>query len=118
MFVIGLCINYLVVLWVMAFAMLISAICSTAFAAVIISVLFTEAPLLLPASWSNGRIGSIIALLPAKAMDTVSAFSSSQVYSLGSLVLTLPAMVILLAVALAAMMLPLTGKSFCRHQVV
>lgn len=117
-FVIGLCINYLVVLWVMAFAMLISAVCSTAFAAVIISVLFTAAPLLLPATWSNGRIGSIIALLPAKAMDTVSAFSSYQVYSLESLVLTLPAMVILLAVALTAMMLPLTGKSFCRHQVV
>lgn len=117
-FVIGICINYLVMLWVMAFGMLLSALCHTAFAAVVISVLCTAAPLLLPTDRVDGWLRSIVALLPAKAMDTVSVFGSYQVYSLGSLVLTLPAMIVLLALALTAIMLPLAGKSFCRHQVV
>lgn len=117
-FVIGLCINYLVMLWVMAFGMLLSAICTTAFAAVVISVLCTAAPLLLPTDRVGGWLKAIAALLPAKAMDTVSVFGSYQVYSLGSLVLTLPAMIVILAASLTAIMLPLAGKSFCRHQVV
>lgn len=117
-FVLGLGLNYLVMLAVMAFTMLVSALCSASFGAVVISVLCTAAPLFLPVNQVGGTLRCLVILLPARAMDTVSVLDSYEVYSIGSLVLTLPAMIVVLSIAAIVVMLPIARRLFCNRQVV
>lgn len=113
----GIGINYIVILSVMTFAMLLSSICKTTFTTVIISTLCTVAPMFFPTS-QNAIISRLVALLPAKAMMTYSVFSSYDVYSIGKLVITLPYMILLVAVVLGILELQIERRQYCRHQVV
>lgn len=113
----GVVINYVLVLSVMAFTMLLSAACKTPFAAVIISTLCTAAPLFFPTSETGGLLKQIISLLPAKAMDTYQIFSAYVLFSCGKMVITLPCMILISALLLTAAMLPAAQRQFCRHQV-
>ena len=113
----GIGINYIVILSVMTFAMLLSSICKTTFTTVIISTLCTVAPIFFPTS-QNAIISRLVALLPAKAMMTYSVFSSYDVYSIGKLVITLPYMILLVAVVLGILELQIARRQYCRHQVV
>ena len=117
-FLLGIIINYIMILAVMAFAMLLSAMCKTPFAAVIISTLCTAAPFFFPANQSSSLAKHIINLFPVKAMNTSSVFASYDVYSIGKLVVTLPSMIIIVAIVLIAFTLPIAHKKFCKHQVV
>lgn len=114
----GILINYFVIVAVMVFTMLLSALCKTSFAAVAISALCTLAPLFLPAGDSSKLLNQVMALLPAKAFETYSVFSSYNVYSFGKLVVTLPCMILIVACVLILIMLPATRRKFCQHQVV
>lgn len=113
----GIGINYIVILSVMTFTMLLSSICKTTFTTVIISTLCTVAPMFFPTS-QNAIISRLVALLPAKAMMTYSVFSSYDVYSIGKLVITLPYMIPLVAVVLGILELQIARRQYCRHQVV
>jgi len=117
-FVFGVIINYFMVLAVMMLTMLLSAICKTPFTALIISTLCTAAPFFFPTSLSNSLAEHIINLFPVKAMNTFSVFSSYDVYSIGKLVVTLPCMVIVVAIALIVIPIPIVNRKFSRHQVV
>ena len=112
----GIGINYIVILSVMAFTMLLSSICKTPFTTVIISTLCTVAPMFFPAS-QNAVINHFVALLPAKAVMTYSVFSSYDVCSIGKLVITLPYMILLVAIILGALELQIARRKYCRHQV-
>lgn len=112
----GIGINYIVILSVMAFTMLLSSLCKTTFAAVVTSALCTAAPLFLPASLSNTILSHLTNLLPAKAVLTYSVFSSYDVYSIGKLVITLPCMILLVAVVLGILELQIARRQYCRHQ--
>lgn len=114
----GVVINYVVILSVMSFTMLLSAVCKTAFAAVIISTLCTAAPLFFPTGQSNAMMNHLVNLLPAKAVMTYSVFSSYDVYSIGKLVITLPYMILLAAVVFGILELQIARRQYCRHQVV
>ena len=113
----GIGINYIVILSVMTFTMLLSSICKTTFTTVIISTLCTVAPMFFPAS-QDAIISHLVALLPAKAMITYSVFSSYDVYSIGKLVITLPCMILLVAVVFGMLELQIARRQYCRHQVV
>jgi ABC-type transport system involved in multi-copper enzyme maturation permease subunit len=113
----GIGINYIVILSVMTFTMLLSSICKTTFTTVIISTLCTVAPMFFPAS-QDAIISHLVALLPAKAMITYSVFSSYDVYSVGKLVITLPCMILLVAVVFGMLELQIARRQYCRHQVV
>lgn len=69
-----------------------------------------------PAS-QNAVINHFVALLPAKAVMTYSVFSSYDVYSIGKLVITLPYMILLVAIILGALELQIARRKYCRHQV-
>ena len=114
----GIVINYTVILSVMSFTMLLSAICKTTFVTVVISTLCTAAPLFLPTSQNNAMMHHLVNLLPAKAVITYSVFSSYDVYSVGKLVITLPYMILLVAVVLGILELQIARRQYCRHQVV
>lgn len=101
----------------MTFTMLLSSICKTTFTTVIISTLCTVAPMFFPAS-QDAIISHLVALLPAKAMITYSVFSSYDVYSVGKLVITLPYMILLVAVVFGMLELQIARRQYCRHQVV
>lgn len=112
----GIIINYFMILAVMAFTMLLSAICKTSFTAVVISALCTLAPLLLPTG--NSKLFThIVNLLPARAVETYSVFSSYDLYSVGKLVFTLPYMIMIVACVWILVALPTAHRKFCRHQV-
>ena len=112
----GIIINYIVVLEVMAFTMLMSAICKTSFAAVIISVVCTLIPMFIPTG--NSKLFThIVNLLPARAVETYSVFSSYDLYSVGKLVFTLPYMIMIVACVWILVALPTAHRKFCRHQV-
>lgn len=113
----GIFINYIVILSVMVFTLLLSSICKTAFSAVIISSLCTAVPLFFPTG-NSVIINHIINLLPAKAVETYSIFSSFDVYSIGKLVITLPCMILLVALLFIIVVLPIAHRKYCRHQVV
>lgn len=113
----GVILNYVVVLSVMAFTMLLSALCKTPFAAVIISTLCTAAPLFFPTSETNGFLNQIMSLLPAKAMDTHVVFSTYVLFSFGEIIIPLPCMILICALMLIVLMLPLAQRQFCKHQV-
>lgn len=113
----GIILNYIVVLEVMGFTMLMSAICKTSFAAVIISTLCTLIPLFLPAADSR-LFRQIVNLFPSKAFETYSVFSSYDLYSIGSLIITLPCMILIVACVLIMLTLPAAHRKFSRHQVV
>lgn len=114
----GLTINYVVVLSIMAFTMLLSAACKTPFAAVMIGTICTVAPLFFPTSKSSKLLNQIISLLPANAMDTHVVFSAYVLFPFGKLIITLPCMILISALVLIAVMLPAAQRQFCRHQVV
>ena len=112
----GIIINYIVVLEVMAFTMLMSAICKTSFAAVIISVVCTLIPMFIPTG--NSKLFThIVNLLPARAVETYSVFSPYDLYSVGKLVFTLPYMIMIVACVWILVALPTAHRKFCRHQV-
>lgn len=113
----GVIINYIVLLAVMAYTMLLSAICKTSFTAVIISALSILAPLFLPTGNNSKLLNQIVNLLPARAFETYSVFSSYDLYSLGRLVITLPCMILIAAGLVIVITLPVARKKFCRHQV-
>lgn len=112
----GSILNYAVILSIMAFTMLLSAICKTPFVAVIISILCTAAPLFFPTSSISGFLQKLICLLPAKAMDTHAVFSSYIPFSIGKAVIPLPCMILISACTVLAVMLPAAKRRFCRHQ--
>ena len=114
----GIVINYTVILSVMSFTMLLSAICKTTFVTVVISTLCTAAPLFLPTSQNNAMMHHLVNLLPAKAVITYSVFSSYDVYSVGKLVITLPYMILLIAIVFGILELQIARRQYCRHQVV
>ena len=60
----------------------------------------------------------LVNLLPAKAVMTYSVFSSYDVYSIGKLVITLPYMILLIAVVSGILELQIARRQYCRHQVV
>ena len=49
---------------------------------------------------------------------TYSVFSSYDVYSIGKLVITLPYMILLIAVVSGILELQIARRQYCRHQVV
>lgn len=112
----GIGINYIVILSAMTFTMLLSSICKETFITVIISTLCTVVPMFFPTS-QNAVISHLIALLPAKAVMTYSVFSSYDVYSFGKLVITLPYMILLVAIVLGILELQIARRKYCRHQV-
>ena len=114
---VGIVINYVVVLSVMAFTMLLSAACKTPFAAVLISTLCTIVPMFLPTSRVSGVFNKLLCLLPAKAMDTHVVFSTYVLFSFGKLVIILPCMILIAACVLIIVTLPVAHRKFCRHQV-
>ena len=114
----GILINYIVMLSVMAFTMLLSAVCKTPFAAVIASMLCTAVPLFFPASNTSSLLNHILALLPAQAMDTYTVFSAYMFFPTGKTVVTLPYMIPIAASVLIVAALPLAHRGFCKHQVV
>ena len=114
---VGIVINYVVVLSVMAFTMLLSAACKTPFAAVLISTLCTIVPMFLPTSRVSGVFNKLLCLFPAKAMDTHVVFSTYVLFSFGKLVVILPCMILIAACALIIVTLPVAHRKFCRHQV-
>ena len=114
---VGIVINYVVVLSVMAFTMLLSAACKTPFAAVLISTLCTIVPMFLPTSRVSGVFNKLLCLLPAKAMDTHVVFSTYVLFSFGKLVVILPCMILIAACVLIIVTLPVAHRKFCRHQV-
>ncbi len=114
----GILINYIVMLSVMAFTMLLSAVCKTPFAAVIASMLCTAVPLFFPASNTSSLLNHILALLPAQAMDTYTVFSAYMFFPAGKTVITLPYMIPIAASVLIMAALPLAHRGFCKHQVV
>ena len=113
----GIVINYVVVLSVMAFTLLLSAACKTPFAAVLISTLCTIVPMFLPTSRVNGVFNKFLCLLPAKAMDTHVVFSTYVLFSFGKLVIILPCMILIAACVVIIVALPIAHRKFCRHQV-
>lgn len=114
----GILINYIVILSVMAFTMLLSAMCKTPFSAVIVSMLCTAVPMFFPTSSTSSLINHILALLPAQAMDTYTVFSAYMFFPAGKTVITLPYMIPITALGLAVIALPSAHRCFCRHQVV
>ena len=114
---VGIVINYVVVLSVMAFTLLLSAACKTPFAAVLISTLCTIVPMFLPTSRVNGVFNKLLCLLPAKAMDTHVVFSTYVLFSFGKLVIILPCMILIAACVVIIVALPIAHRKFCRHQV-
>ena len=114
---VGIVINYVVVLSVMAFTLLLSAACKTPFAAVLISTLCTIVPMFLPTSRVSGVFNKLLCLFPAKAMDTHVVFSTYVLFSFGKLVVILPCMILIAACALIIVTLPVAHRKFCRHQV-
>lgn len=114
----GILINYIVMLAVMAFAMLLSAVCKTPFTAVIVSMLCIAVPMFLPASSTSSLINHILALLPAQAVDTYAVFSAYMFFPAGKTVVTLPYMIPIAALGLIVAALPFAHRCFCRHQVV
>lgn len=59
----------------------------------------------------------IVNLLPARAVETYSVFSSYDLYSVGKLVFTLPYMIMIVACVWILVALPTAHRKFCRHQV-
>lgn len=115
----GMGLNYLVMLSVMALAMLLSAVCKTPFTAVIISMLYTVTALFFPAAGNVNGIGNkIVSLLPARAVDTHAVFSSYFFYSFGKAVITFPCMILIFTILMMALCLPAAGRRFRIHQVV
>lgn len=114
----GIILNYLVMLSVMALTMLLSAVCRTPFTAVIISMLYTGAALAFPADNVNGIVNRITSLLPAKAVDTHAVFSSYLFYSFGKVVITLPCMILIFTILMIVVCLSTAGRRFRIHQVV
>lgn len=114
----GIVINYFVILSVMAFAMLLSAVCKTPFAAVIVSMLCTVVPMFFPTSSTSGLMNHILALLPVHAMETYTVFSAYMFFPIGKAIITLPYMILITAVALIVIALPFARKCFCKHQLV
>lgn len=116
----GVIINYIVVLAVAAFTMLLSAACKTSFTTVVISIICTVIPIFLPDSDPSVKIplSKFFSLLPVKAMDTQEVFSSYTMFSLGNIVITLPWMIIISVAVLTAIFLPIAHRRFCRHQVL
>ncbi len=114
----GIVINYIVILSVMAFVMLLSAVCMTPFAAVIVSMFCTVVPMFFPAGSAGGLMNHILALLPAKAMETYTVFSAYMFFPMGKTVVTLPYMILIAAIALIVIALPFAHRRFCKHQVV
>lgn len=114
----GILINYIVILSVMAFTMLLSAACKTPFAAVIISMLCIAVPMFFPASSTSSLLNHILALLPAQAMDTCTVFSAYLFFSAGKTVVMLPYMILITALGQIVVLLPFTNRCFCKHQVV
>lgn len=115
---VGIILNYLVTLSVMAFVMLLSAACKTPFQAVIISMLYAVFAVFFPESNINGFVNRIFSLLPAKAVDTHTVFSSYVLFSFGKVVITLPCMILISAVLIIAVCLPVAGRKFRMHQVI
>ena len=60
----------------------------------------------------------ILALLPAKAMETYTVFSAYMFFPMGKTVVTLPYMILIAAIALIVIALPFAHRRFCKHQVV
>lgn len=114
----GIIINYVVVLSVMAFTMLLSAACKTPFAAVLISTLGTIIPMFLPTSKVSGIFNKFGCLLPGKAMDTHVVFSTYVLFDFGKLIIILLWMILIAACVLIIVVLPVAHRKFCRHQVV
>lgn len=112
----GIIINYIVVLEVMSFTMLMSAICKTSFAAVIISAACTLMPLFLPVVDSK-LFTHITNLLPVNAFETYSVFSSYDMYYIGKPVVMLPYMILIVACIWILVALPVAYRKYCRHQV-
>lgn len=113
----GIGINYVVILSVMAFTMLLSAVCQTPFAAILISTLCTITPLFLPTSHVSGLYNTLICLLPAQAMNTYTVFSTYVLFDFGKLIITLPCMILITSCVLSIIALPIAYRRFCRHQV-
>ena len=114
----GIIINYIVVLEVMAFTMLMSAICKLLFAAVIISVVCTLIPMFIPTG--NSKTVPLILLIcfQPEQLKPIPCFSSSyDLYSVGNLVFTLPYMIMIVACVWILVALPTAHRKFCRHQV-
>lgn len=111
-------VNYLIVLSVMAFVMLLSAVCKTPFAAVIVSMLCTVVPMFFPTSSTSSLLNHILILLPARAMETYTVFSTYLFFSVGKTVITLPCVIPIAALAVIVLALPFAHGRFCRHQVV
>ena len=113
----GIGINYVVILSVMAFTMLLSATCQTPFATILISTICTITPLFLPTSRVNGLYNKLICLLPAQAMNTHTVFSTYVLFDFGKLIITLPCMILITSCVLSIIALPIAYKRFCRRQV-
>lgn len=113
----GIVINYIVILSVMMFTMLLSAVCQTPFAAILISTICTITPLFLPTSRVSGLYNKLICLLPVQAMNTHTVFSTYVLFNFGKLIITLPCMILFTACTLIIITLPLAHRKFCRHQV-
>lgn len=114
----GMGLNYLVMLSVMALVMLLSAVCKTPFTAVIVSMLYTVTALFFPAGNVNGIGNKIVSLLPARAVDTHAVFSSYFFYSFGKVVITFPCMILIFTILMTVLCLPAAGRRFRIHQVV
>lgn len=114
----GIVINYIVMLSVMAFVMLLSAVCKAPFAAVIVSMLWTAVPMFLPDSSTSALINRLLALFPAKAMETYTVFSAYMVFPIRKAVIMLPYMILISAAVLIVITLPFAHRRFCKHQVV
>ncbi len=114
----GIVINYITILSVAAFVMLLSAYCKTPFAAVILSTICTIVPIFIPSSVNSKLFNQILSLLPAQAMNIHSVFSSYTLFKIGKMIIPLPHMIVCTSMLLIVLMLPVAYRRFCRHQVV
>lgn len=110
--------GYLVILSVMAAIVLLSALLRTPFAAIITSALWLFVPLFLPSSKIHGVYNHILALLPGKAADTITAFGIYSAYDFWGNVVSLPTMIAVVSLLFVAMVPPFVYRGFRKHQVV
>ncbi len=113
----GLAIGYMVIISITSIILFLSAIMKTSFAVVIIGALWIFVPMFIPSSKTSSLINSVLALLPAKAMDAFTVFSVYNTYNLFGNIITLPAAITLFSACLTVIALPSAYFRFKRHQV-
>ncbi|WP_010275405.1 ABC transporter permease [Paenibacillus senegalensis] len=116
-YLLGVGLGYAIVLAIMSITLALSSSLKTSFATIITGALLLFVPLFLPSSKSSALWNEGLALLPAKAMDTLQVHGVYEVYPVFGGLYTLPVMIGIVYLAAVWCPLPLARIAFRRHQV-